>query len=125
MKSLLLSLLYRPLRVGWCIDPGHMGALREGTRRSFTLWGDEAAARRLADLFRVDCLHALPPAGTTGDAAKAFINAQPHRPWFGYTPVAARRSPQDELTNLNALARRLYATVPSAVHSTADAPLTI
>ncbi|WP_242139641.1 hypothetical protein [Sphingomonas sp. TREG-RG-20F-R18-01] len=90
MNSLSVRLLYRPMRIGWCIAPGDMSGLRTAVLRNFTLWGgrfnpiipiwDPEEARRIADVFRVDCLYPLSEASDV----TAFVDSQSHRPWFEY-----------------------------------------
>ncbi len=90
MSTLSIKLRYRPLRIGWCVENGDFDAFRQSARRSFSLWGgrfnpiipidDPEHARRLIDLFRVDCLY--PASGT--EAVKAFIESQKHLPWPDY-----------------------------------------
>jgi hypothetical protein len=82
-----VRLRYRPVRVGWCIGRDDWAGLRAAVRRSFTLWGgrfnpliiidDPEQARRMVDLYRVDCLHAV----GESSAAAAFIDQQSHLPW--------------------------------------------
>lgn len=65
-------------------------AFRAAARRTFSLWGgrynpiipvdDPAHARRLIDLFRVDCLFAC----TDSPVVRKFIDSQPHLRWPNY-----------------------------------------
>lgn len=90
MNTLSIQLRYRPIRIGWCVENDDFDAFRQSARRSFSLWGgrfnpiipidDPKNARRLIDLFRVDCLYP----GSDTEAVKAFIELQRHLPWPGY-----------------------------------------
>ena len=90
MDTLRADICYRPLRIGWVIQSGDVGAFRQAVRLSHTLWGGrfnpiliadrEDEARRLIDLFRVDLLL---PVGTA-DVVKAFSQKFPYliNPFF-------------------------------------------
>ncbi|HEY9100216.1 MAG TPA: hypothetical protein VIN38_15215 [Thiobacillus sp.] len=90
MDTIRVDICYRPLRIGWVIQSGDIGAFRQAVRLSHTLWGGrfnpilmadrEDEARRLIDLFRVDLLL---PVGT-GDEVKAFPTKYPYliNPFF-------------------------------------------
>ena len=90
MNTLGITLRYRPVRIGWCVQQGDLDAFRMAARWSFTMWGgrfnpiipidDANLAKRLIDLYRVDCLY---PA-TENDAVKAFIEEQRHLRWIDW-----------------------------------------
>lgn len=90
MSSLAVRLRCRPVRIGWCVQRGDFDAFRQAARRSFSLWGgrynpiipidNKEEARRLIDLFRVDCLYQA----TNTNTVKDFINNQDHLPWPDY-----------------------------------------
>ena len=87
MTTVPILMRYRPVRIGWCVERGDHEALRSSIRHNFTLWGgrfnpiipvDEPdLARRLVDLFRIDCLHA----GSSAKRVTSFIEDQRHLPW--------------------------------------------
>jgi len=91
LNSLSVRLLYRPIRVGWCVQAGDFDALRKAALRNFTLWGgrfnpiipvdDVEYARHLARLYRVDCLYAA----SDSPAVSAFVASQTDRFWFDYS----------------------------------------
>ncbi len=84
MDTLRVDICYRPLRIGWVIKSGDVGAFRQAVKLSHTLWGGrfnpiliadrEDEARRLVDLFRVDLLL---PVGDA-DGVKTFARKFPH-----------------------------------------------
>ena len=90
MDTLRVDICYRPLRIGWVIKSGDIGAFRQAVKLSHTLWGGrfnpiliadrEDEARRLVELFRVDLLL---PVGDT-DEVKTFAKKFPHliNPFF-------------------------------------------
>ncbi len=90
MDTIRVDICYRPLRIGWVIQSGDIGAFRQAVKLSHTLWGGrfnpilmadrEDEARRLIDLFRVDLLL---PVGI-GDEVKAFPKKFPYliNPFF-------------------------------------------
>jgi len=90
MDTLRVDICYRPLRIGWVIQTGDIGAFRQAVRLSHTLWGGrynpiliagcEDEARQLVDLFRIDLLL---PVGDAEDV-KAFAKKFPHliNPFF-------------------------------------------
>ena len=90
LSTLSIRLSYRPLRIGWCVEAEDFKGFRQSARRSFSLWGgrfnpiipvnNPEYARKLIDLFRVDCLY---PASDT-ETVKAFIEHQSHLPWPDY-----------------------------------------
>jgi len=79
-----VDICYRPLRIGWAIRAGDIGAFRQAVRLSYTMWGgrfnpiivvdQEEEARRLVDLFRVDMLL---PIGDS-ESNKEFPKRFPH-----------------------------------------------
>lgn len=86
MNSVSIDLVYRPIRIGWCIEPGDLEALRGAMRLSFTMWGGRynpmipvtttAAATNIARAFKVDALWAV-----GGGANVKRFTEQPHLPW--------------------------------------------
>ena len=84
MDTLRVDICYRPLRIGWVIQSGDIGAFREAVKLSHTLWGGrfnpilvadrEEESRRLVDLFRVDFLLSVGSA----DEVRAFPEKFPH-----------------------------------------------
>ncbi|NBQ68002.1 MAG: hypothetical protein EBU46_03860 [Nitrosomonadaceae bacterium] len=90
MDTLRADICYRPLRIGWVIQSGDVGAFRQAVRFSHTLWGGrfnpiliadrENEAKQLIDLFRVDLLL---PVGTA-DVVKDFSQKFPYliNPFF-------------------------------------------
>ena len=84
METIRVDICYRPLRIGWAIKAGDIGAFRQAVRLSYTMWGGrfnpiivvdhEEEARRLVDLFRVDILL---PIGDS-ESAKEFPKRFPH-----------------------------------------------
>ncbi|MFG1300710.1 hypothetical protein V5F49_13025 [Xanthobacter sp. V3C-3] len=87
MNTLSIKLRYRPLRIGWCVEVGDFGALRQAMRMSFVQWGgrynpivpigDKAHAETIMRLYRVDALHAL----SDSAAVRDFVAKQAHLPW--------------------------------------------
>lgn len=96
LSTLSIQLRYRPVRIGWCVEREDFEALRAAMRRSFTLWGggfnpiipvdDPVQARKLVDLFRIDCLYAA----SETDRVRAFIDNQAHLPWPDYQRAFSR-----------------------------------
>ena len=90
MGTIRVDICYRPLRVGWVIQSGDIGAFRQAAKLSHALWGGrfnpiliadcEDEARQLIDLFRVDLLL---PVGIA-DEVTAFPEKFPHliNPFF-------------------------------------------
>src|SRR3546814_4564835 len=39
MSTTTFNLRYRPVRIGWCIEPGDFEGFRKAVRSNFTLWG--------------------------------------------------------------------------------------
>ncbi len=90
MDTIRVDICYRPMRIGWVIQSGDIGAFRQAVKLSHTLWGGrfnpilmadrEDEARQLIDLFRVDLLL---PVGVA-DEVKAFSKKFPHliNPFF-------------------------------------------
>lgn len=88
MSTTSFNLRYRPVRIGWCVEPGDLEGLRKAVRWNFTLWGgrfnpiipigDAEHAARLIRLFRVDTLYAA----TESPAVRAFIDTQRQIPNF-------------------------------------------
>jgi hypothetical protein len=82
MDTLRVDIYYRPLRIGWVIQSGDIGAFRQAVRLSHTLWGGrfnpilmadrEDEARRLIDLFRVDLLLPIGDSDVVKDFPKQF-----------------------------------------------------
>jgi hypothetical protein len=66
MDTIRVDICYRPLRIGWAIRAGNIGAFQKAVRLSHTMWGGrfnliivvdrEEEAGRLVDLFRVDLI---------------------------------------------------------------------
>lgn len=90
MSTTTFNLRYRPLRIGWCIEPGDLEGFRKAVRWNFTLWGgrfnpiipigDPGFAARLIHLFRVDTLFAP----SASPAVSAFIETQSQIPRFDF-----------------------------------------
>jgi hypothetical protein len=69
MSTIVYRTRWRPLRIGWCVRSGDMSGLTRAFRLSHCLWGgrfnpiivvdDEANARLMTDVFRVDVLWAI------------------------------------------------------------------
>ena len=90
MDTLRVDICYRPLRIGWVIQSGDIGAFRQAVKLSNTLRGGrfnpilvadcEEESRRLVDLFRVDFLL---PIGNS-DEVKTFPEKFPYliNPFF-------------------------------------------
>ncbi len=87
-----MKLLYRPLRIGWCVPSGDFESFRRAARATFTMWGgrynpvipvgEPELGDALVKLFRVDVLVPLSPQDDVQDFAKAYK----YLPWpfFGH-----------------------------------------
>jgi len=101
MNTLSVRLLYRPLRIGWCVLPNDFDAIRSAIRLSFAMWGgsfnpiipigDAELADSLINVFRVDVL--MP--ASKGEAVEKFIAQRTNLPWpiFHGDPLLARGGP--------------------------------
>ncbi len=86
MNTLSITLRYRPVRIGWCIDAGDLEGFRRAVRQSYTMWGgrynpiipvnDPQLAEALTSLYRIDLLEDV----SKTEATRTFIEAQKHLP---------------------------------------------
>ncbi len=84
METLRVDICYRPLRIGWAIREGDIGAFRQAVKLSHAIWGGqfnpiiiidrEEEANQLVELFRVDLII---PIGETNEV-KEFPKKFPH-----------------------------------------------
>jgi hypothetical protein len=87
MNTMSVRLLYRPLRIGWCVADGDFASFRQAVRLSFTMWGgqynpiipvdDPKLADALIRLYRIDVLMNV----SNAPAITTFINDYQHLPW--------------------------------------------
>lgn len=86
MNTLSITVRYRPIRIGWCLNKDDFVALREALKLTFTMWGgrynpiipvdDFEFASSLVRLFRVDVLWAV----SADKNVKKFIEQFPYLP---------------------------------------------
>lgn len=91
MSTLSVTIQYRPVRMGFCVQQNALDDLDRAIRLTHTFWGgrfnpmipvgsngdENKLARALVDIFEVDILH---PVSSTPDV-DAFIKSFPHLPW--------------------------------------------
>src|SRR5579863_9529088 len=97
MSNLSLTIRYRPVRIGWCVEQGNWDDLRTALRLTHIFWGGKfnpiipvgaATAKHLVKQFRVDVLF---PVGGDPEVIE-FTKASEALPWplpenervFGY-----------------------------------------
>lgn len=84
MSSVSLNFIFRPLRIGWCIQKDDFDSLRNITRLNFAIWGgpfnpiiivdDLELADNLVESFRPDFLISV----STSESVTNFLNRYPH-----------------------------------------------
>ncbi len=82
MDTIRVDISYRPLRIGWAIQAGDIGAFRSAVRLSYALWGGrfnpiliadhDEDVKRLVDLFRVDVIWPIGDTDTVKTLPKKF-----------------------------------------------------
>lgn len=94
MASTTLKVGYRPLRVGFCVNPQKLDEVREAIRLSTILWGGiynpiipiintkEDFAKQLVNIFQVDLLYPL----NDSVEVKNFIESHKHLQWPHFQP---------------------------------------
>jgi len=92
MSPVSLTVRYRPLRIGWCIEADSLDHFSAAVALSHVFWGgrfnpiipcvDRKLAEALIAAFRVDALYNV--SGTA--AVDAFIKEFPHIQWPEFHP---------------------------------------
>jgi len=91
MASTTIGVGYRPLRIGFCVNPNNIDEIREVIRLNTMLWGgiynpiipvdsDLEFSKQLTNLFQVDLLYPLNRTKQLTD----FIKDNKHLPWLHY-----------------------------------------
>jgi len=91
MSPVSLTVRYRPLRIGWCIEADSLDHFSAAVALSHVFWGgrfnpiipcvDRKLAEALIAAFRVDALY-----NVSGTAVDAFIKEFPHIQWPEFHP---------------------------------------
>lgn len=108
MKIVTVSVKYRSIRIGFCVQNGNKGDLRKAVKNSTILWGgrfnpiipigvDNTYAQQLVKLFNPDILY---PVGSSKEVDE-FIERYPFLNWYlSRTIFNAERQGSPDYTNL-------------------------